>query len=60
MAHVEHIKWVALTWDCTPVPACVHWASQLTMDCSGVRVFTVELLWTVFGNLLPPPTHPAP
>ena len=28
------------------------------MDCSGVRVFTAELLWTVFHLLLPPPTPP--
>ena len=30
------------------------------MDCSGVRVFTVELLWTVFEQLQPPPSlHPS-
>ena len=28
------------------------------MDRSGVSVFTVELLWTVFEQLLPPPPHP--
>ena len=28
------------------------------MDRSGVRVFTVELLWTVFEQLLPPPSPP--
>ena len=28
------------------------------MDCSGARFFTVELLWTVFYLLLPPPTSP--
>ena len=33
---------------------CVHWTSRPTMDCSGVRLFTVELLWTVFHKLLPP------
>ena len=27
------------------------------MNCSGVRIFTVELLWTVFDKLMPPPTH---
>ena len=30
------------------------------MDCSGVRVFTVELLWTVFQQLLPSPSPPHP
>ena len=36
------------------------WASRLTVDCSGVHVFTitVELLWTVFDKLSPLPTHP--
>ena len=28
------------------------------MDCSGDRVFAVELLWTLFYKLLPPPTPP--
>ena len=28
------------------------------MDRSGVCVFTVELLWTVFEQLLPPPSPP--
>ena len=30
------------------------------MDCSGVCIFTVKLLWTVFHMLLPPPTPPLP
>ena len=30
------------------------------MVCSGVCVFTVELLWTVFHFLLPPPTPASP
>ena len=28
------------------------------IDCSGFHVFTVELLWTVFYLLLPPPSQP--
>jgi len=28
------------------------------MECSGAHVFTVELLWTVFDKLLPPPSPP--
>ena len=28
------------------------------MDCSGDRVFSVELLWTLFYKLLPPPIPP--
>ena len=60
MAPVECTKWVALTWDCTLVPACVHWASRLTMDCSGVCVFAMELLLAVFDKLLPPFTPPRP
>ena len=38
-------------------------SSRPTMDCSGVHLFTVELLWTVFHKLLPPPSpppHPQP
>ena len=58
MAPVEHTKWMASTWDCTLGHDCIHWASQLTMDCSGVHFFTVELLWTAFHKLLPPPTPP--
>ena len=25
-------------------------------DCCGICIFTVELLWTIFENLLPSPT----
>ena len=59
MAPVEHTKWMASTWGCTLNHSCVHWASQSAIDCSIVCVFTVELLWTVFDKLLPPPTLPA-
>ena len=59
MAPVECIKWVASTWYCTLIHACVRWAPRLTMDCSGIRVFTVELLWTIFYKLMPPPTPPS-
>ena len=43
---------------------CLLGLTTNQMDCSGVRVFTVELLWTVFltavATSLPclPPTHP--
>ena len=54
-----------------PRPRLCPLAMGLTtnyMDCSGVLVFTVELLWTVFHLLLPPPiptptlspAHPPP
>ena len=58
MVPVECTKWMTSTWDCTLHHGCVHWASQLNMDCAGVCIFTVELLWTVFDKLLPPPTPP--
>ena len=58
MVPLEHSKWMALTWDCTLDHGCVQWASRPIMDYSGVRVFTVELLWTAFDKLLPLPTHP--
>ena len=58
MAPVERTKWMTSTWDCTLDHNCVHWASRLTMDCSGDLVFAVELLWTLFHKLLPPPTPP--
>ena len=58
MAPVERTRWMTSTWDCTIDHGCVHWATQPTMDCSGVRVFTVELLCTVFDKLFP--SHPPP
>ena len=56
MAPVERTKWMTSAWDRTIDHACVHCVSRPTMDCSGDRVFTVELLWTLFHKLLPPPT----
>ena len=60
MAHVERTKWMTSTWDCTLSHDCVHWFSRptISVNCSGVCFFTVELLWTVFHLLLPPPTPP--
>ena len=63
MAPVERAKWMTSAWDCTLGYGCVHWTSRPTMDCSGVHLFTMELLWTVFHKLLPPPSpppHPQP
>ena len=60
MKLVERTRWMTSTWDCTLNHGCVHWASQIAIDCSGVRFFTVELLWTVSDKLLPPPTPPHP
>ena len=60
MAPVERTKWMTSAWDRTLDHACVHRVSRPTMDCSGDRVFTVELLWTLFHKLLPPPTPPPP
>ena len=59
MVPVEHTKWMASTWDCTLDPIGVHWTSKLPVNCSGVRFFTGELLWTVYEKLLPPPIPPA-
>jgi len=53
-------KWIASTWNCTLHHSCVHLASWLTIVYSGVHVFTVELLWTLFDKLLPPPASPSP
>ena len=59
MAPVEHIKWMTSTWDCTLGHGCVYCASRLTKwTALVVSVFTVELLWTVFQQLLPPPSPP--
>ena len=58
MVPVERAKWMTSAWDCTLGYGCVHWTSRPTMDCSGVHLFTVELLWTVFHKLLPPPSPP--
>ena len=58
MAPVERTKWMTSAWDHTLVHGCAHCVSRPTMDCSGDRVFTVELLWTLFHKLLPPPTPP--
>ena len=60
IAPMECTKWMASTWDCTLDHGGVHWASQLTMDCSSVLVFTLELPWIVFDKLLPPPSPPPP
>ena len=46
MVAVERAKWMTSAWDCTLGYGCVHWTSRPTMDCSGVHLFTVELLWT--------------
>ena len=63
MAPVECTKWMLSTcsWDCTLKYSYsgVHCVSRLPVDCSGVLVFTVELLWTVFEKFLSPPTPPA-
>ena len=58
MAPVERTKWMTSAWDRTLDHGCVHCVSRPTMDCSGDCVFTVELLWTLFYKLLPPPTPP--
>ena len=53
-------QWYLRTWDCTLQHSCVHWASRLTMDCSGVHLFTVKLLRTAFDKLFPHPTPHLP
>ena len=68
MVPVERAKWMTSAWDCTLGYGCVHWTSRPTMDCSGVHLFTVELLWSFSGQFftscchLPPhpPTHILP
>ena len=64
VAPVEHTKWMTSTWDCTLTHGYVYWASPLAKWTSysthGVRVFTVELLWTIFEQLFPPPPYPPP
>ena len=57
MVPVECTKWMA-SRDSTLDHSCVHLASHLTVDCFGVHVFTVELLWTLFDKLLPLSTPP--
>ena len=58
MVPVERTKWMTSAWDRTLDHACVHCVSRPTMDCSGDRVFTVELLWTLFHRLASRPPTP--
>ena len=68
MAPVECTKCIAVAWDCTLNHSGVHWASPLPVDCSGVRVSSLESFPGQFlksfchlpphslTSLIPPPT----
>ena len=58
MAPVERTRWMASTWDFTRDHSGVHWASPLSLDCFGVHIFIVELLWTVLTSFCHLPPHP--